>query len=885
MSLAPGSLLGPYHILAPLGAGGMGEVYRAHDTRLHREVAIKILPASLAADPASLARFEREAQAVAALSHPNILSIHDAGHANGVAYAVAELLEGRNLREALADGPLPPRKALEIALQIAHGLAAAHEKGIVHRDLKPENIFVTSDGRVKILDFGLAQVATAMADSQHTTVVISPSPGTAPGMVVGTVGYMAPEQVRGQAVDGRTDLFAFGVLLYEMLSGRRAFTGETPADTMSAILRSDPPDLMSVQPDTPAPIERVVRRCLEKRPAERFQSARDLGFALEALSGVSMPRSIVAPRGSWGSRRAVWAAASGITGLLLGLGLARFVLRSDAPPAPITARFTIPSGLAIPAWVAVSRDGEALSWSAGGLADNTVRSWFRRLTDSNPRVLQRTEDATAAVWLSDNRRLLLVRGPQLVIFDTESGSQSLLREAPESERRASLRGLAVGPNDELLMGSNNGIARLPLQRDAQPTVVRAVEGSDYSWLGFPQWLPDGRRVLYTATRADRTGVDTYVAPLEGGTPTKLDLPSGITRVLVDPNGFIVYGINGTLQGQRIDFDTLGLVGSPFQVSTDILLDQRTGTLAADLSPAGTLVYRTLGFAQVQFEWVDRAGRAIRTIGGINTFTNFDLSPDGERLAVTRRETETVGNSLWMIDESRATTTELADSSRGSISDPTWSPDGARIAYRRGNRLIVRGAFGGAETELAQWTGYPDSWSRDGRYLLVGRPVQQAYEIWAVRTDGPKEETAVITGAQQADEARFSPDGRWVAYHATADNTPFVYVVPFPPTGERWQISTRGGVQPRWRSDGRELFYLDMDGQLMRVELPGGDPRQAHPAEPLFRTTLQPSSAVDQFTVSSDGQRFVLRRPVGELGTDQAPLTVIVNWRGLQQAGR
>lgn len=880
MGLASGSLLGPYHIVAPLGAGGMGEVYRAHDTRLHREVAIKILPASLAADPASLARFEREAQAVAALSHPNILSIHDAGQVDGIAYAVAELLEGRNLREALAEGPLPPRKALEIAQQIAHGLAAAHERGIVHRDLKPENVFVTSDGRVKILDFGLAQVVTTMAESQQTTVALSPAPGTAPGMVVGTVGYMAPEQVRGQAIDGRTDIFAFGALLYEMLSGQRAFSGETAADTMSAVLRSDPPDLTAAQPQVAPAIERIVRRCLEKQPAERFQSARDLGFAIDALSGGSTPRVPVAPgRSRWQSQW-VLAATTLVVGLALGSLAAPRLFPRQSRTEPITARFTIPSGLAIPPWVAVSPDGQAISWAAGGLADNTVRSWFRRLTDSNARVLQRTEDATAAVWLNDSRRLLLVRGPQLVILDTESGSQSVLREAPEAERRAPLRGIAVGPNDELLMGTNNGIYRLPLQKEAQRTPVVELEGSEYAWLGYPQWLPDGKRVLYTATRADRTGVDTLVAPLEGGAPMRIDLPSGITRVLVDPAGYVVYGINGLLQGHRIDFDSLALIGTPFQVSTDILLDQRTGSLAADVSPAGTLAYRTLGFAQVQFEWVDRAGRPIRTIGSVNTFTNFDLSPDEARLAVTRRETETVGNSLWMIDEARATTTELSDSSRGSISDPTWSPDGTRIAYRRGNRVIVRGAFGGAETELTRWTGYPDSWSRDGRYLLVGRPVQQAYEIWAVRIDGTNEESPVITGTLQADEARFSPDGRWVAYHAVDENTPHVYVVPFPPTGERWQLSTRGGVQPRWRGDGRELYYLDTDGQLMRVELPGGDPRRARPAEPLFRTTLQPSSAVDQFTVSNDGHRFVLRRPVGELGTDQAPLSVIVNWRGL-----
>jgi eukaryotic-like serine/threonine-protein kinase len=881
MSLSPGSLLGPYHILAPLGSGGMGEVYRAHDTRLQREVAIKILPASLATDPASLARFEREAQAVAALSHPNILSIHDAGEVNGIAYAVAELLKGSNLREALMDGPLPPRKAVEIALQIAHGLAAAHDKGIVHRDLKPENVFVTSDGRVKILDFGLAQVVTAISDSQHTTVVTSPAPGTAPGMVVGTVGYMAPEQVRGRAVDGRTDIFAFGAVLYEMLSGRRAFSGETPADTMSAILRSDPPDLIATGSRVPAAVDRIVRRCLEKQPAERFQSARDLGFALDAMSGGSGP-GLATPESASARGTSRWALGAAIlaAGIALGLVVSSLRARAPRPVDPITARFTIPAGLAVPAWVAVSPDGQTISWAAGGISDNTVRSYFRRLADGNARVLQRTEDATAAAWLNDSRRLLLVRGRQLAILDPESGGESVLREAPEDERRAPLRGIAVGPSDELLMGTNNGIYRLSLQRNARGTPVIELEGTEYTWLGFPQWLPDGKRVLYTAARADGTGVDTLVASLQGGQPTRLELPSGVTRVLVDPAGYLVYANNGLLHGHRIDLETLALSGPPFQVSTDILTEQRTSFLAADLSPAGTLAYRTLGFAQVQFEWVDRGGRPIRTIGDVDTFTNFDLSPDEERLVVTRRQVETVGNSLWMIDQLRGTTTELADSSRGSISDPTWSPDGSRIAYRRGNRVIVRGAFGGAETELAPWTGYPDSWSRDGRHLLVGRPVEQAYEIWMLRADGTKEEKPIITGALNADEARFSPNGRWIAYHATAENTPHVYVVPFPTTGERWQISTRGGVQPRWRGDGRELYYLDMDGQLMRVELAGADPRQARPAEPLFRTALQPSSAVDQFAVSSDGQRFVLRRPVGALGTDQAPLTVIVNWRGL-----
>lgn len=884
MSLVPGTSFGPYDILAPLGAGGMGEVYRARDTRLHRDVAIKILPPSLATDPSSLQRFEREARAVAALSHPNILAIHDAGQLEGIAYAITELLEGRNLREVLADGALPPRKALDLGLQMAQGLAAAHEKGIVHRDVKPENIFVTTDGRLKILDFGLAQVASSVADTASTTVGVVGESGTGPGIVVGTVGYMAPEQVRGQQVDSRTDIFAFGAVLYEMLSGKRAFSGDTPADTMSAILRGDPPEIGANNLGVPLAVDRVVRRCLEKQPAERFQSARDLAFALQAMSvgsGASVAAYDDLP---WWRRRGALIASSLVAGVALGALVTPRLFSERAPADALTARFTIPAGLGLPPWIAVSPNGRTITWAAVALGDNTNRSWIRGLSDSNSRILQQTEEASAAAWLADSRRLLLVRGPNLVVLDTQTGSQTVVREATPEERQAPFRGLHVGPNDEVLLGSGNGIIRVATTNGAS-SWVRHVEGQQgaankYAWLGFPQWLPDGLHVLYTAGRADRTGIDTFVALLGGGEPTRIDVPSGITRVLVDPAGFIVFGNNGTLQAQRVRFDPLTLLGQPFQISTDILLDQRTGFLAADLSAAGTLAYRTLGFARVQFEWVDRVGRPQRTVGPVDTFTNFDLSPDGGRLVVTRRETQTVGNSLWMIDEARGMTTQLSDPSTGSISDPTWSPDGSRIAFRRGQRLVVRGAFGGAETILASWPGYPDSWSRDGRYLTVGRPVGPSYELWVVRTDGVKEEIAVVTGAQQADEARFSPDGHWISYHATADGGPEVYVVPFPPTGERWQLSPRGGVQPRWRGDGRELFYLDPQGQLMSVPLPTADPRHAGQPVALFRTTLEPSSANDQFAVAADGQHFIVRRPMGELGTDQAPVTVLVNWRGV-----
>ena len=886
MSFAPGFRLGPFEIISQLGAGGMGEVYCARDVRLGREVAIKVLLPALAADADAMERFAREARAVAALNHPNIVALFDIGRDDTTSYVVSELIDGSTLRERLASGPVPIRKAVEYAKQIAEALAAAHDRGIVHRDIKPENVLVSSEGRVKVLDFGLAQIAAATPLSADTMA------RTLPGAVFGTAGYMAPEQVRAQAIDHRADLFALGAVLYEMLTGRRAFSGATPADTVTAVLHVDPPPLAVEQGNMPASLARIVQRCLEKQPHERFQSARDLAFALDAVALDAQPTS---PRGVRRSR--VWTTAAIAAGaLLIGAAIASAVFwrprPTTAPAATPVARFGIPASMTWSDAASISPDGRYVVYTGGGgvaLATATTstvpgarptgftpvsgRFWLRRLSALESLRLSETEAAVPAFfWSTDSRVLGYRAGNSIIVRDVPDGAPRLLAELAQPPQA-----MTWNRRGDLVVALPSGLHRIAPEGGSPQLLLRSQPGREL-WRGAPAFLPDGQRFLFTVllSGAGEEALETRVGSLDGrelGTIAK-----GVVGATY-ADGHLLFGAGGALYAQAFDVERLALTGERVELARSVAQDWRTGRLAARASDTGILVFLGAPRGDAQFVVVDRAGRPVRNIGEPDSFLNFSLSPDEQRIMVARRDPLSGHASLWLIDAVRGITalvTEAADSD--DADDPTWSPDGRHVAYRHGPRLVLRLANGGAERTLVDAEAYPDAFSRDGRYLLFGQPKGNMFEqsVLDVTIQGAKP-IPLVTGVTLADESRFSPNGRWVAYHSNETGTAQVSVVPFPPTGEKWQLSHAGGVQPRWSADGDELFYLDPDGRMMAVRIPGSDPRQATAPVSLFATGVAPSDALDQFTPMGNG--FLVRVPV-VAGADSAAVQVIVNWKAL-----
>ena len=885
MTFSPGTRVGPYEVTAQIGAGGMGEVYRATDINLKRAVAIKVLPASLAADPDRLARFQREAEVLAALNHPNIAHIHGLERSAGVTALVMELVDGPTLAERIAEGPIPLDDALAIAKQIADALDSAHEQGIVHRDLKPANIKVRSDGTVKVLDFGLAKAMSPVGAAEPATVapvsaVTSPAM-TQLGILLGTAAYMAPEQASGRPVDKRADIWAFGVVLWEMLAGKQMFEGETISHVLAAVLTREP-DLTVVSPR----VRHLLTRCLERDPRRRL---RDIGDAMSLVSAVET--SVDGADGdalvSAGRRR--WLSVGGwaVAGVLaVTLGAVAWLTPSETIGAgPPVVRFQIERTSDVynrtATAFAVSPDGLLLAYYGTG-SDGPQTLLVRTLATGEVREVRRATSASVPIpnslfWSYDGRQL--VRG-------TASGTQVFDLVAGTTRRLCDCRWIGGSWNRDgtILLGgfgAGRGISRLsPGDRD--PIAITKVDESRGQSDAWPAFLPDGRRFLFTRQSADGE-MATYVGSLDGDAPKRISDGSG--RVLVPAAaGPYVLAIDASgLVAQPVDLGSLRVTGPAKTVVA--------GAIAVSASETGVLATSAQGSRpQTIATWFDRKGTPLGQVGEAALIEGIAISPDGRKLAVTEAG-GALGqrNAIWLRDFTSGARTRLTFE---ASSAPVWSPDGTTIAFtslRDGvNRLHQRAADGtGGPTPLFAYAGnaWVNDWSADGRFVIYSTPRAGktiGNDLWSVPMSNGMERKPVPYLATDflEQQAQFSPDGRFVAYGSDQSGTWEIYVQPFPNASDgKWMVSSGGGVEPRWSRDGKELLYFA--GQTLMAVPVNLRPTFSNGAPTaLFDAPIQPAYTADshRWQVAPDGKRFLLLVNGGK--GEAPPLDVVVNWPAL-----
>jgi len=887
MTLPAGAMLGPFEVLAPIGAGGMGEVYRARDTRLKREVALKVLPDAFAHDPERLARFQREAELLATLNHPNIAVVHGLEQADRISAIVLELVDGDTLADLIARGPLPIADALPIARQIADALEAAHEKGVVHRDLKPGNIKVTTDGRVKVLDFGLAKLLESDADPSALTMSPTLSvQATRAGIILGTAAYMSPEQARGKRVDRRTDIWAFGCVLFEMLTGKQAFDpGDTVSDAIVSVLTREP-DWHALPNDIPGHLRTLLRRCLQKDPQKRLPH---IGVArIEIDEGEVAPARTQGPAEAPRASRVWVAAAVGLLVAAIGLGLtALYFYRAigEAPalqfsvlPPENTAFDSNPLGF-IPL---VSPDGRHLAFTARDATG--IRIWVRALESLAARPLQGTEGASYPFWSPDSRSIAFFAQGQLKRIEIAGGPPLALGNATNG------RGGAWNRDGVILFAA---AATGPLYRVAagggEPVAVTTPTGSGSH--RFPSFLPDGRRFLYGSLE-EPGSIEVRVGSLDSTDSTRLFVAD--STAIYSTSGELLFVRQGTLLRQRLDVRTLELRGDPTPVAESVAVGPNLG--AFSVSDTGLLAYRTgLGSTgEVQLAWFDRTGKLIETVGTPAPLRGVDLSPDGRRVAVHRHDGN--GGDVWLLDLARrGTMTRLTFDTAQENASPIWAPDGRRIVFgsRRNGRwgLYEKAADGTRAEQLlveSDLQNMPMAWAPDGTLLAywVAHP-KTAGDQWILPLGGDRKPFPLLQTIFNETHAQISPNGRWIAYQSNESGRAEIYVRPFP-TGEgKWQISSAGGFWTRWRADGTELFYMTNAslGKLMSVKVNQGGPSFEYgDSAELFDSGYVNfqhflGGAYHTYAVSPDGQRFLIPRPEGAVNVDAAPapITVVVNW--------
>lgn len=893
MSLTPATRLGQYVITAQIGLGGMGEVYSATDTVLKRQVAVKVLPDALAVDGEGLARLRREAEVLASLNHPNIAAIYGLEQAKDTLALVMELIDGPTLADRIAEHAIPLDETLRIARQIADALEAAHEQGVIHRDLKPANIKIRADGTVKLLDFGLAKsledvAGTALAGAAGASpahMVTSPAMMTQAGMILGTAAYMSPEQAKGKPVDKRSDIWAFGVILAEMTTGRRLFEGETVAETIAAVLTREP-DLEGLPPA----LRRLVRLCLVKDPRTRLRHIGDALAVVDDSSSITSPER--ASRVGW------WPYAIALVALaaLSTAAVAWSLFRPRVVEEPVTKFYLdAPPGTAFNYTYtasAVSPDGRQMVFRVA-MASEAPGLWLRPLDTLDGRRMVGTDGADFPFWSPDGRSVGFFSAGKLKRVDTNGSTPIVLCDAPDAD--VVLTGGSWNQDGVIIFGAPEGMYRVSASGGMPALVARTNTNSGETGYGSPQFLPDGDRFLMFVRSTDPAQAGYYV--------TSLSRPDQRRRVLATRNkavfaandagdtGYLLYLQDRTVLARRVDRRTLTLDGDPVPVVSDVALFPPGFHASFWLSASGSLLaYRTEASDKPRLTWVYPDGKRQTITGTEDFYTHVRTSRDGSRAAVELADS--AGNmDIWTWDFARHVKTRQTFDPKPDRS-PSWAPNGHEIAFsslRTGVWQIFRKNVSSGQPEEQLTTGAGDKiapgWSNDGRYLLfIHIGTTTAEDIWALSLQGDREPFPVLQTPAIETNPSLSPDGRWLAYESALSGRPEIYVTRFPTsrtgipaTAPRWQVSTQGGSRPRWSGDGRALFYVSLDDHgIMRAEVRAGDAGVESDAPRVFADIPVMSVARSPFDITEDGRMLLLERTINQ----GARLAVITNWRAL-----
>jgi eukaryotic-like serine/threonine-protein kinase len=885
MPLAPGTKLGPYEIQSPLGAGGMGEVYRARDTRLDRTVAVKVLASHLSCSPELKQRMEREARTISSLNHPHICQLYDIGSHNGTDYLVMEFLEGETLAERLRKGALPMNEILKIGIAVAEALAVAHRQGIVHRDLKPGNIMLTQAG-AKLMDFGLAKplampnsgAASASAPSFTAAPTLSgPSPLTpltTAGTVIGTIQYMSPEQIEGKEADARSDIFAFGAVLYEMAAGKRPFQGKSQISLASAILESDPEPISMIKPQTSPAFDHVVKTCLQKNPEERYQIAYDVKLELQWIASEKPGAEKPAPATVSAARRPLSWIAVATAALLLG-AIAGFFIHHSAPSPSIRAVINPPEKTHINLTgdnagpPVLSPDGSTIAFAATG-ADGKTSIWVRPVNSLDSRQISGTDGAIFPFWSFDSRSIGFFADAKLKTTDLTGGSAQIIADASFG------RGGAWGANGVIVFSpaTLGPLYRVSADGGAPAPVTKLeVQHTSHRW---PFFLPDGKHFLYLAINHETPGNDAiYYASLDGGVSKPL-LKSQSNAIYAD--GYLLFARSDELLAQPFDPSSGTLSGRPQPLVRGAVNDSVTWHVDASASSDGLLLYGSGGSGHADLLWMDRATKQLSTIASdVANLTSINLSPQGDRIALG---IDNGVNDVWLLDLARGTRTRLTFGPTMNTY-PQWSPDGKWIVYssKRNDsfKLFRKPSDGSGPEEELLSDDQPITaadWSRDGKYILYERGQPGTQDVWALPLEGDRKPFLVVPTTPKTfrDFLQLSPNGRWLAYTSNESGAYQVYVVAFNGGHGKWQVSVNGGSYPSWSHDGSELYYIDLTNSVYAVrvkEVAGA--LQFGATQTLVNTWSMP---LPFYQISPDGKKILLYR-ISEQVSDS--VTVLTNF--------